>query len=409
MQKTGDLKLIQELNRSIILETIRHYGPISRSEIAKKNKISPTTVTAAVNELIQQGLVYEDGTGKSSGGRKPILVRFSSDSRFIIAVAITNSYILIAEANLEGKIQKKKKFPVHNLTGKLFVDYLIKSISQFLKAYTDLTKCIGISITSPGIIDVKKAVIYENTKLKLKNIHLKEMIEKKFKLKVWLENDTNAIVLAEKRFGAYRKFKNLIYITVDDGVGAGIVVNGHIYRGCSGGTGEFGHTIIDRNGIRCDCGNRGCLENYISWPAICAKVLSYVEQGKTTIMLELTKGDINQITPSIFRHALKKNDQLAKEIMMDTAAYLTTGIVNLVNLLNPDVIILGGKVAQDNSFLISEVKRLVFQQALTILTNKLKICSISLGKDCRMIASAAIPLQEIFNFSISSGFKVKQI
>ncbi|GAG93254.1 unnamed protein product, partial [marine sediment metagenome] len=270
------------------------------------NSISATTVTAAVRELIQQGLVYEDGVGKSSGGRKPILIKFFSDSKFIITVAITNSYILIADTNLEAKVQRKEKFPVNNLTGKLFIDYLIKSVNQFLKAYPDLTKCIGISITSPGIIDVNKAVICENTKLKLKNIPLKEMMEKQFKLKIWLENDTNAIVLAEKRFGEYRKFKNLIYITIDDGVGAGIVVNGHIFRGCSGGTGEFGHTTIDRNGILCDCGNRGCLENYVNWPAIYSKVLSSIEEGKHTMMLELVKGDINQITPSIFRSALKK-------------------------------------------------------------------------------------------------------
>jgi len=402
MYRTGDLKLIQELNRSIILRTIRHYGPISRSEIAKKNKISPTTVTAAVKELIHQGLVYEDGVGVSTGGRKPVLVRFSSDSKFIIAVAITNSSIKIAEMNLEAKVCRQKVFPVYNLTGKLVIDYLLKSIGQFLEEYSDLTKCIGISIISPGIINVDKGIIYENTKLKLKNIPLKEMVEKQFKLKTWLENDANAIALAEKRFGAYRKFKNLIYITIGDGVGAGIIVNGSIFRGCRGGAGEVGHTSIDRNGIPCDCGNTGCLENYISWPAICAKVLSSVVQGKPTMMLELVKGDINRVTPSIFRDALKKNDQLAKEIMKDTAAYLATGMVNLVNLLNPDIIILGGKVAYDNQFLLSQVKKLVFQKALNILTDKLEICPTSLGKDFRVIAAATIPLQEIFHFSISS-------
>ena len=402
MQKTGNLKLIQELNRSIILRTIRHYGPISRSEIAKKNKISPTTVTAAVKELIYQGLVYEDGVGVSTGGRKPVLVRFSSDSKFIIAVAITNSSIKIAEMNLEAKVRRQKIFPVYNLTGKLVIDYLLKSIGQFLEEYSDLTKCIGISIISPGIIDVEKGIIYENTKLKLKNIPLKEMVEKQFKLKTWLENDANAIALAEKRFGAYRKFKNLIYITISDGVGAGIIVNGSIFRGRRGGAGEVGHTSIDRNGIPCDCGNTGCLENYVSWPTICSKVLSSVVQGKYTMMSELVKGDISRITPSIFRDALKKDDQLAKEIMKDTAAYLATGIINLVNLLNPDIIILGGKVAYDNHFLLSQVKKLVFKQALTILTNKLEICSSSLRDDFRMIAAATIPLQEIYHFSISS-------
>lgn len=402
MQRTGDLKLIQELNRSIILKTIQDNGPISRSEIAKRNKISSTTVTAAVKKLIKQGLVYEEGIGASSGGRKPILIRFSSDSKFIIAVAITNSAIKIAETNLEAKIKRLEIYSVNKLTGKKFIDYLLKSIGQFLEIYSNLRKCIGISVTSPGIISVDKAVIHENTKLKLKNTPLKEIIEKQFKLKVWLENDTNAIVLAEKRFGAYKKSKNLIYITIGDGVGAGIVVNGHIFRGHSGGTGEFGHTSIDRNGIPCDCGNKGCIENYINWSAVYSKILSSVAQGKHTMMLELINGDIKQITPSILLDALEKNDQLAKEIMTETAAYLATGIVNLVNLLNPDVIILGGKLAYNNHFLISEVKKIVFKQALTILTNKLEICSISLGKDFRIIASAAIPLKEIFYFSVSS-------
>ena len=402
MQRTGDLKLIQELNRSIILKTIRHYGPISRSEIAKRNKISPTTVTAAVRKLLKQELVCEDSIGVSSGGRKPILVRFSPESRFIIGVAITNSSIKIAKINFGAKVRKQKIFPIHNLRGELIIDYLLKSIGQFLEEYSDLTKCIGISIISPGIINVDIGIIYENTKLKLKNIPLKEMVEKRFKLKTWLENDANAIALAEKQFGAYRKFKNLVYVTIGDGVGAGIIVNGSIVRGCSGGTGEFGHTSIDRNGRYCDCGSRGCLENYINWPAIYSKVLSSVAQGKHTIMLELAKGDINRVTPSIFRYALKKDDQLAKELMEEISGYLATGIVNLINLLNPDIIIFGGKVAYDNHFLLSRVKKLVFKQAMDILTNKLKICSTSLGEDFRMIAAATIPLQEIFHFSVFS-------
>ena len=284
----------------------------------------------------------------------------------------------------------------------LVINYLLESINYFLEEYSDFTKCIGISIISPGIIDVDKGVICENTKLKLKNIPLKEIVEKRFKLKTWLENDANAIALAEKQFGAYKKYKNLVYVTIGDGVGAGIIVNGSIFRGCNGGTGEFGHTSIDRNGIYCDCGNRGCLENYVNWPAIYSKVSSSIAQGKHTMMLELAKGDIDRITPSIFRYALKKDDQLAKEIMEDTAAYLATGIVNLVNLLNPDIIIFGGKVAYDNHFLLSQVKKLVFKQALTISTNKLEICPTSLGEDFRMIAAATIPIQEIFHFSVFS-------
>jgi predicted NBD/HSP70 family sugar kinase len=127
-----------------------------------------------------------------------------------------------------------------------------------------------------------------------------------------------------------------------------------------------------------------------------------VARGESTMMLELAEGDIEQVTPAIFREALEKNDKLAKEINNEIAQYLGTGIINLVNMLNPDVIILGGKLAYNNHFLISEVKKIVFRQALKILTDKLEICSISLGKDFRIIASAAIPLKEIFHFSVST-------
>ena len=116
MQRTGNLKLIQELNRSIILKTIRHHGPISRSEIAKRNKISPTTVSTAVRKLLQQGLVCEASLGESSGGRKPILLQFSPESRFIIGVALTTSSIKIAEMDLEAKVHKQKIFPIYNLS-----------------------------------------------------------------------------------------------------------------------------------------------------------------------------------------------------------------------------------------------------------------------------------------------------
>jgi len=120
------------------------------------------------------------------------------------------------------------------------------------------------------------------------------------------------------------------------------------------------------------------------------------------MVLELAKGDIDRVTPSIFLNALEKDDQLAKEIMEEVAGYLASGIVNLINLLNPDIIILGGKVAYDNRFLLSRVKELVFEQALAILTKQLKICPTSLGEDFRMIAAATISIQEIFHFSVFS-------
>ncbi|WP_408010215.1 ROK family protein [Pseudalkalibacillus sp. A8] len=402
MKRTGDLKLIQELNRFIILDTIRKKGPISRSDIAKFNKLSPTTVTSAVSELIRDGLVQEGGTGESKGGRKPILVRFVPDRHFIIAVSITNSNITIAEMNLDAKVSRKETYPVGTLKGSQLVEHIITSLETFLLYYLDLIPCIGISIITPGIVDPANGVIRYNPKLDLKDVPLKDIVHEKFHLKTIVDNDSNALVLAEKNFGDYKDHKNLIYITVGEGLGAGIYVNGSIFRGFHGGAGEFGHISIDRNGISCDCGNRGCLENYVNWPAIYSRILSAIARGRKTIIFEMTHGDMNQVTIDTFITALQKGDGLATEIMYEIADYLSTGIINLINLFNPDIIIIGGDVfCHDHSYL-KRVENHVKENGMSILTDGLKVKPSSLGENFELVGAAAILLNEVFQFSLAT-------
>ncbi|MDF2679511.1 MAG: family transcriptional regulator [Brevibacillus sp.] len=400
MRRTGDLKLIQELNRSIILDTIRQYGPISRSEIAKKHNLSPTTVTSAVGELIRNSLVSEVGTGTSNVGRKPILLQFSSDSRFLIGISISGSKITIAEMNLEAKVRKKEVHSIKSYQGDSVITYLLQMIEQFCSAYESLENCVGISIVMQGIVDSGNGVIRYNPKLKLKNTPVKEIVENRFQIKTWLDNDTNAYLLAEKNIGDFNHYQNMLYVTIGDGLGSSILVNGSIYRGFAGGAGEFGHTTIDRAGVRCDCGNIGCLENYVSWPAIYSKLVSALTKGKQSCILELAEHDINRITSTIFREALAQKDPLAVSILEETASYLASGLVNLVHLFNPQVIILGGEIAFENSLLISKVTEYVNEYAHGILTEGLEIRPNSLGEDVEVVGAAAVLLQDTFQFSL---------
>jgi N-acetylglucosamine repressor len=402
MRKKGDLKLIQELNRSIILETIRVSGRISRADIAKKNGLSPTTVSSAVNELIQEGLVSEFGTGSSNGGRKPVLLQFDPDNKFLIGVSVTNSLITVAELNLEASVHKKTEYQVQNQIGDSFVTYVLECLEQFLQGSSDFTKCVGISVIVPGVIDSVNGVIHYNARLGLKEVPLKAMIEKRFGLPTWLDNDVNAIALAEKNFGAFQEFDNLIYIRVDQGIGVGIYMNGSIYRGHFGGAGEFGHISIDHSGIRCECGNVGCLENYVSWSAIYSKIIVAITKGRPTMMMDFVNGDVNKITPRDFRRAIDQHDSLAIAIIDEIANYLGVGIVNLVNLFNPQGIIIGGELAHNNSILLSKVKDIINQQALKTLTKGLEIHSASLGENFEVIGAAAVLLREMFHFSLST-------
>ncbi|MEH7307890.1 ROK family transcriptional regulator [Neobacillus drentensis] len=401
MRRTGDLKLMQELNRSIILDTIRKQGPISRSDIAKLINISPTTVTSAVHELINEGVVREDGIGTSSGGRKPVLLRFDPNTRYVIGVSITNSFIKIAEMNLEGRILRKEIHPTNYSQGQEIISLTLKMIHQFLESKENLDGCEGISIITPGIVDAAKGIISYNSKLKLYDIPLKQLVENQFGQPTFLDNDTNAYVLAENYFGSFGHFKDLVYITIGDGVGSGIMVNGKIIRGFKGSSGELGHTTIVKGGPKCECGNEGCLENYINWPAVYSKIVSaLMTRGKETVIRNLVGEDFNRITPSVFVKAINEGDSLCLDIMDEMVSHLSTSIINIIHLLNPEVIILSGEIVQENSIFVDSIKDYVSRHVLPILNEEVNIQPTSLGADFEMLGAAAVILQEKYQFTI---------
>ncbi|WP_340373613.1 ROK family transcriptional regulator [Peribacillus sp. FSL E2-0218] len=400
-QRTGDLKLIQELNRSIILDTIRKKGPISRSEIAQMINISPTTVTSAVSELIDEGLVCEDGVGTSSGGRKPVLLRFNPNTHSILGVSITNSFIRIADMNLEGQILRKEIHPTNHLKGEDIIELILDVVENFLEQKPNKDYCQGISVISPGIVDADKGVISYNTKLNLYDVPLKQLIEERTNLPVFLDNDANAFVLAENYFGLFSKYKDLLYITIGEGIGSGMMVNGSIYRGFLGSSGEMGHMTVVEGGIKCSCGNRGCLENYVNWPAIYTRIVSaIIAQRRDTIIKEMVSDDLNNIKPNIFVEALNQEDELALEIMEDILKYLSIVIINTIHFFNPEVIILSGEIIQKNPLFLEGINELLVAKAIPTLKEKINIQSTSLGSEFELLGAAAVILHGKFKFQI---------
>lgn len=397
--RTGDLKLMQEINRSLILNTIRNQEPISKTEIAKQLSISPTTVSTAVSELIKEGFVREDGTGQSSGGRKPVNLRFHPDGKQIIAVSITNTDLTIGLLNMAAEIVAKKHYNFSDFSGEKVVTHTIQSLQEFLKDQEESVNYLGISITAPGIVDAKEGRIIYNSQLELHEVDFVDQITKAFQMKTWLENDVKALALAEKEFGNAYDSRHMVYVKISDGVGAGVVVNNHIFRGHNGGAGEFGHTSVDKNGIQCECGNTGCLEAYISWPSIVNRVHFSLQHGRKSILKEhMESGE--SLSPGTFIDGIEAGDPLCLEITEDVAGYLSAGLVNLVSLYNPGLIILGGEVIQGNDYLLELTKRKVQQKGIQALVKDLTVRSSELGKNYELIGSVSIVFQDLFKIHI---------
>lgn len=247
----------------------------------------------------------------------------------------------------------------------------------------------GIGIAAAGAIDVEKGIITLSPNLPgWHNIPLRGIVEEKYKVDTFLINDASAAALGEHRFGAGRGTKNLIYITVSTGIGGGIIINGKLYFGSSGGAGEIGHMTIDVNGPRCNCGNTGCLETLASGTAIAKEAIRRISRGEKSSLIKMVAGKIENITAEEVSLAAQDGDSLALEVIAKAASYLGTGMVNLVNIFNPEMIVIGGGVAKIGDLLFEPVRQAVKERAFPLLSQAVRIVPAELGDDAGLFGAA---------------------
>jgi glucokinase len=229
-------------------------------------------------------------------------------------------------------------------------------------------RIVGVGIGSPGPLDRERGLVLVTPNLGWRNLPLRDLVSEAVGLPATLDNDANCAIYGEWWVGAARGARYVVGLTIGTGIGGGIVIDGQIYHGASDVAGEIGHTTIDSTGRRCKCGNYGCLEAYASGPAIAARALEGIESGVDTRLPELVGGDITKITAQTVYEAAKSDDEFALEVVRDTAKFLGAGVANLVNIFNPDTVVIAGGVtmAGDPLFvpLRAEVKRRAFKPAV---------------------------------------------
>jgi glucokinase len=225
----------------------------------------------------------------------------------------------------------------------------------------------GVGIGSPGPLDTARGLVLLTPNLGWTNFPLRDRITTALGLPATLDNDANCAIFGEWWRGAARGAKHVVGLTIGTGIGGGIVLDGEIYHGASDIAGEIGHMTIDSTGRRCKCGNYGCLEAYASGPAIAARAVEGVEAGADTSLPDYVKGDLRQITAQVVYEAAHDGDEYAREVVHDTAKVLGAGVANIINIFNPQVVVICGGVtlAGDQLFvpLRSEVKRRAFKPA----------------------------------------------
>ena len=249
-------------------------------------------------------------------------------------------------------------------------------------------KILGVGIGSPGPLDRKKGLVIFTPNLRWKNMPLRDRIAKGLGLDAALDNDANCAMLGEHWVGAARGARDAVCFTIGTGIGGGIVVDGKLVHGASDAAGEIGHITVEINGRRCGCGNDGCLEAYASGPAIARRAMEMVDAGASSDLPIMVNGQPSAITAQTVFEAAARGDALADEIVRDTARYLGVGIANMLNILNPEVVVVCGGVTQAGDHLFVPLRREVARRAFKTAVDACRIVPGALTGTAGVVGAA---------------------
>ncbi|GEN57544.1 transcriptional regulator [Halolactibacillus alkaliphilus] len=390
--KRGSFQAMKKLNKSLILKKILNDGPISRAEIAKAIKLTPPTVGTIVKELIEQQIVKESAQGESKGGRKPTLLVIDHDAFCVIGIDAGPREVSVVLTNLQANLIDKKEVSVTKGIAKQ--DYLALLINEaealINRNETYMDKLIGIGVAMHGVVDAKNGVGLFAPNLHLRDIPVKDVLTKHFDLVVQVENDARALALGETWFGQGKGINNLLAVNIGSGVGAGVVLDGKLYRGDAHIAGEIGHMTIDLHGETCSCGNKGCLQTIVSGEAIQKRAEQALIAG-----VETTLTTTSPTAYDLFK-AAEAGDCFSQSCLTETAEAIGIGLTNVIHTINPDRILLNGGVMKASKYLLPEIKATVNRRALTKKAKETPIFVSELGDEATALGAVALVLVEVF-------------
>lgn len=354
LNHTGDATLLRKVNESAILELIREQGPISRSDLARLLRLSPPTITRIVNPLIEDGLVLEGEAGDSKGGRRPILLTFNHQASLIVGVYLSQN-ITGALANLNGEILERRTRP--SIPGEEGVQRLIELIRELCRASDRFGSPVrGVGVGVPSVTLAEEGIVTWAPSFGWRNLPLKRRLEEALGLSVFIENEVNLIALGESWRGAGQGRRNLICISLGDGIGAGLVLNGQLYRGSHHAAGEVGYIIPNEHCLGYKYDDYGCLEGLAGSTGIIQRTRHRLEAGQSSILTQPWRTDPTSLTAQIILTAAREGDALATAVLQETINYLSIAVANIACIIDPDRIIISGDLAEFGDLFVEPIR-----------------------------------------------------
>lgn len=389
---SGDMKgqtwnqhVVKKENKTLVLQTIKEKAPISRASIAQVTGLNKGTVSSLVSELIDEDFIHESGTGESSGGRRPVMLLLNEKAGFTISVDLGVNKILGVMTDISGNRIMEKEInvddnSVYNVSDNLF------SLIDHLKEQAPSSRygIIGIGVAVPGVVTTEGEILLAPN-LGWKKVQLKDMLYERYKLPIIVENEANAGAYGEFIYGAGQNSKELIYISASIGIGVGLILDGKLYKGLRGFSGEFGHMTIEKDGLACRCGNRGCWELYASENALIEASEQHGLKNHSITDL-VTKAEMRDT------NALKVFEQIGD--------YLGVGITNIIHIFNPEQVIIGGSLAEGIPLLLPSIKKRIKQNAIGFNLDDVHLNEANLNKYSVVLGITAFNIENFFRSTV---------
>ncbi len=396
LEKLTRVELKKHYQKKKIVRSLYLYGNLSQSELMAYIDVSAPTLQNLLDELIGENIIIVSGPGSSKGGRRPNLYGLRRDALYVLSIDMG---LYVTRMTLFDSTNKKAA-PVKKISIELKNDISIintiydNALDLIKESGVDESRILGVGIDMPGLINSEEGI--NHTVLNCKK-PVRELFEEKFKKPVVIINDAQAKALAEFRFGKAIGKRHVLVLHLGWGIGLGMILNGKPYSGANGFAGEFAHIpMTDQRGLLCKCGKRGCLETVTSGAALTRLAVEAIEKGEMSLIKEMSGNNTKNINPDLILKAASEGDQFAIGIISKIGFDLGKGISSLMQILNPEMIILGGPLAKAGSFLTTSIEQALQQYTFAIIKEGMEITISKLGDEANLLGNVINVMESLF-------------
>lgn len=389
-------ELKQYRYKKSILRLLYHSEPVSAPDLSKKIGISLPTVLMLLNDLISSGLVTVMGTGASTGGRKPALYGLSDESLFVIACDMGRYSAKMTIFNSHNQRVTPLKYIDTHIDDVELVPKLYKAAQELITVYNiPQDKIFGLGVDMPGLVDSRQGINYT-----IKNPDFQEVrkhLETEFQTFVYIDNDARMQAYGEYVFGKAKNRRNAIVVNWSWGVGLGMILNGELYGGTTGFAGELSHIQMAEEGDLCICGKRGCLETVASANTILKLARQGISEGRVSQLTEQFRNNPGDMTPEHVIGAARSGDEFSISILNKIGLSLGKGLSVLIQLMNPEIIVLGGPISKANQYVLTPIQQALNKFCLEKIVSNTTIVTSEIDEHSGLLGSAAMVYQHLFS------------